>query len=64
MITQNNSTKISFGIYINIGSDIFCLLGELISQYLRCCKGFVVKYHNFILYASHLQQSQLVNNPG
>jgi hypothetical protein len=44
--------------------DIFYPSGELISPYLLRCKGFAVAYHSFFLCASHLQQSQLVNNPG
>ena len=43
--------------------DIFYPLGELISPYLLRYKGFAVVYHGFILCASNVQQSQLVNNP-
>ncbi len=44
--------------------DIYYPSGEMISPHLLRCKGFAVDYHSFILCASHLRQSQLVNNPG
>ncbi len=50
--------------YFILTIDIFYLSGEPISPYLLRCKGFAVVYHSVILCASHLRQSQLVNNPG
>ncbi|MGB2764164.1 MAG: hypothetical protein WBC20_07090, partial [Candidatus Aminicenantaceae bacterium] len=43
---------------------IFYSSSEPISPYLLRCKGFAVENHSFILHASHLRQTRLVNNPG
>ena len=64
MIILKITLQVSFGLSFISIFDTFYLKGEPISPYLLRYKGFAVEYYSFILKASHLQQSQLVNNPG
>ena len=64
MIIRIIAIQISFRISFYFIFDLFYISGEPISPHLLCSAIFAVEYHSFISRASHLWQSQLVNNQG